>query len=330
MLLGLIEPDVFQMLQLHKQVNVTSNYMRLLALFILQAFFLANACAQKVDSIKYSNGYLYFHQYGKGELFLLLTGGPGANYQQLEDVAITLGKRYRIILPEQRGTGNSIPQPFDTSTINLSSAQSDIKLLLDHLKLKQIHFMGHSWGAMLSMSFASKYPSYVKSLILFDPGPFKLDQSSLDIYSANTDVRLAEQEKKARDSVLKRMQSIDATKEDSTQYYKWELVPIIYDRSKVDSLIHIINKGGLNPKMGGLIFHSLFQNGFDLSGKLPYFNKPVHVITGRQHPLAYVSYELKILLPKAHLHWINKSGHFPMYEQSEKFYRVLFKIINPK
>lgn len=278
----------------------------------------------------YANGFLFFHEYGTGEPYILLSGGPGANYQQLEEVALTLGKKQRIIFPEQRGTGRSIPIPFDSSTINLATAQSDIKALLEHLKLKQAHFIGHSWGAMLAMSFACEYPSFVKSLILLDPGPFKIDQVAFDTYSDNREVRFTAAEKEARDTVLKKMQSTGATKEDSTAYYRWELLPVIYDRSNVDTLSSQINKGGLSPGMGALIFQSLDKNGFDLSRKLPYINKPIHIITGRQDPLAFISYELKILVPKAHLYWINKSGHFPMYEQPEIFYETVFKAMTAK
>lgn len=304
--------------------------MKIFLLFIWQAIFLSPGFGQKTDSIKYSNGYLFFHEYGTGEPYILLSGGPGANYQQLEDVAINLGQRYRIILPEQRGTGRSIPHPFDTSTINLTTAQADLKLLLDHLELKHAHIMGHSWGAMLAMSFACNYPSYVKSLILFNPGPFQLDQSSLDTYLDNKEFRLTASEKKLGDSLLKKMQSATATQADSIRYYKWELLPVIFDRTKIDGLIGKINKGGLNPRMGGLIFQSLYKNGFDLSGQLQQVNKPMHIITGRQDPLAFISYEMKILLPKADMHWINKSGHFPMYEQPAAFYQALQEIMSTK
>ena len=178
--------------------------MRIFILLIWQVFIVTAIFGQKTDSIKYSNGYLFFHEYGTGEPYILLSGGPGANYQQLEDIAINLAKRCRIILPEQRGTGRSMPQPFDTSTINLTNAHADLKQLLDHLKLNQAHFIGHSWGAMLAMSFACDYASNVKSLILLNPGPFKLDQRSLDIYMDNKEVRLTGSEKRQRDSVLKK------------------------------------------------------------------------------------------------------------------------------
>jgi pimeloyl-ACP methyl ester carboxylesterase len=304
--------------------------MRSYIFFVIQLFISIISFGQKSDSIKYSNGYLYFHEYGVGEPIVLLTGGPGANYQQLEEVAITLGKRYRCLLLEQRGTGRSMPRPFDTSTINLKTAHDDLNRLLDHLKLKQAVFCGHSWGGMLAMSFASAFPSRVKSMTLIDPGPFKLDEDFFDIYTHNREARLTPAERRIMDSLLKRMQSSDATKEDTALYYKWELIPVIYDRNNVDTLVSKINKGGLNPTMGSFIFQSLGKIGFDLSSPLSKFDKPIHIITGSQDPAAFVSYEIKILVPKAQLHWINKAGHFPMYENPEKFYSTLFEILSVK
>lgn len=304
--------------------------MRSLILFSLQLLFVVCSFAQKTDSIRYPNGYLFFHEYGKGEPIILLTGGPGANYQQLEEVAVTLGKQYRIILLEQRGSGRSMPVPYDTSTINLRTAHDDLNRLLNHLKLSHAHFMGHSWGAMLAMSFASANPSKVKSLLLLNPGPFKLTQAVFDIYFHNQRVRYTQAEMHIRDSVLNKMQSSAATKADTALYYKMELVPVIYDRSKIDSLIPKINKGAPNPTTGSFLFQSLDKLGFDLSKPLSTFNKPVHVITGSQDPLVFISYEIKILLPKAKLHWINKAGHFPMYEQPEQFYSTLFSILKGK
>jgi pimeloyl-ACP methyl ester carboxylesterase len=285
---------------------------------------------QKSDSIKYENGYLHFHEYGAGEPVIILTGGPGANYQQLEEVGVTLAKNYRAILLEQRGTGRSIPQPMDTSTINLKTAHADLNRLLDYLKLKQAYFLGHSWGAMLAMSFATEYPSRVKSLLLIDPGPFKLTPELNEIYAHNKESRLTPADLQSRDAVSKKMRAGTATQEEKELYYKWELIPVLYDRTKVDSLITKINKGGLNPTMGSLMFQSLAKQRFDLSKKLSAFTKPIHIITGSQDPGAFVSYEIKIVNPKAQLHWINKAGHFPMYEQPGLFYSTLFKALSGK
>ncbi len=301
--------------------------MRPAILFLTLLLCVSSLTAQKTDSIPYANGHLYFHEYGSGEPIVLLTGGPGANYQQLLHVAVTLGNNYRVILPEQRGSGRSMPKPFDASTINIDAAHADLRILLRHLQLKEAHFLGHSWGAMLAMSFASSDPEKVKSLLLVGPGPYKLDPVVFDIYTHNKEARLNPAERKFRDSVLNKMQSANATQQDSALYFRWELVPVIYDRTKVDSLVPVINKGGLNPATGSLLFQSLGKKGFDLSLPLSRFNKPVHIITGSQDPTAFVSYEIKILLPKATLHWIDEAGHFPMYEQPDRFYSTIRAIL---
>jgi pimeloyl-ACP methyl ester carboxylesterase len=82
--------------------------------------------------------------------------------------------------------------------------------------------------------------------------------------------------------------------------------------------------------MGNLIFQSLAKENFDLTGCLSRFNKPVYIITGVQDPLGFLSYEVKIVSPKAKLYGINNAGHFPMYEQPKKFFSEIFKALEEK
>ena len=145
--------------QLHKHFGCWLPFRKCTFLFTSFLFFLPFiAAAQKIDSIKYNYGYLYYHEHGVGEPIIILSGGPGGSYLQQEEVAIELGKKYKSILLEQRGTGRSVPNPFDSTTINLQSAIDDLNLLLKHFKLQKAILLGHSWGAMLAMSFAAFYP----------------------------------------------------------------------------------------------------------------------------------------------------------------------------
>jgi proline iminopeptidase len=119
------------------------------------------------------------------------------------------------------------------------------------------------------------------------------------------------------------MRSNTLTPAELKEYYKWELLPVLYDRHTADSLSEVINKADLNPKTGSFLFGSLSNSKTDLTVELKKFKKPVHIICGRQDPGAFISYELKMLLPDANLYWINRSGHFPMYEQPEEFNSIL-------
>jgi len=57
---------------------------------------------------------LFVRHYGSGETpIVLLTGGPGYSGDYLEEVAVRLAKEHRVILPDQRGTGRSVINPWD-------------------------------------------------------------------------------------------------------------------------------------------------------------------------------------------------------------------------
>jgi len=60
-----------------------------LFLTILPVLFVTSVFGQKMNSIKYTHDHLYFHEYGTGEPVIILPGGPGANYQQMQDSKLT-------------------------------------------------------------------------------------------------------------------------------------------------------------------------------------------------------------------------------------------------
>lgn len=282
--------------------------------------------AQQRDSIKYANGYLYYHTYGSGTPVIVLTGGPGNSYLQQEEVAVTLGRSYKSILFEQRGTGRSIPSPFDSTTINLEAAIEDVGRLLDHLQIKQALIYGHSWGAMLAMCYAAVHPDRVKALVLVAPGYYKISEELFAVHMANLRVRLGVTELKQLDSLTGKK---NASKEELAVYDKLVRLGYIYNKMIVDSLLKKINAAPPNADMRDLMIKDLIRVKYDLSVKplLSRYKGPIHVISGRQDALAFYTYELKIIHPSMQLHWIQESGHFPMFEQAKPFYDTLFRVM---
>jgi proline iminopeptidase len=300
--------------------------LKTVAVFFL---FLANTCTfgQRLDSIQYANGYLYYHSYGNGEPIIILSGGPGVSCEQVEDVAIKMSKNYRAILFEQRGTGRSMPVPFDSTTITLKNAQADLILLLNHLKLKKAIFLGHSWGAGLSLSFAVNFPDRVKSILLIDIGPFKDLHDLRETVALNRNVRYGKFENKILDSLHLKIKAGTMTNKDSSEYRKEILLSYIYEKDSIEKIFMLLAKGKINYQTQTLMINDLDRIKFDLAKKLLSVRSPVYAICGRQDPFAFCTYELKIALPKTQLFWIQKSGHFPMYEQPDNFYKVLDEIM---
>lgn len=296
-------------------------------LIIIFIFYAAPLFAQKIDSIKYSNGFLFYYEYGKGETIILLTGGPGNDCMQLSDMAVKLSKGNRVILFEQRGTGHSKPIPFDSTTINLQSALSDINLLLDHLNLNKAIICGHSWGATLAMYYASLYPKKVKSLILIDPSPLLMGSEMYQTVAYNMNTRWGSEEHERLDSLNKKASENKLTTSDTKEFNYIYRLAYVSDKQKIDSIIPKIDVPR-NQEMLQLIYGDINKSKIDLRESLKSFKHPVYLICGRQDIGDYVCYELKILYPSYNLSWIQNSGHFPMYEQPESFYKTIFNILD--
>jgi len=299
--------------------------LRCLIIFFI-ALFAEPSFAQKIDSIKYRNGFLFYHEYGKGETIILLTGGPGNNSSQLADMAMKLSANNRVILLEQRGTGLSIPTPFDSSTVNLQTAVSDINLLLDQLGLKEAIICGHSWGATLAMYFASLFLQRVKSLILIAPSSLLIGEELYQTGMFNINARWGRNEKKRMDILSQKITQGTLTSNESIEYMYLLRLTYISDKERIDSMMPKID-APRNQEMLRLIYKDIDKSKIDLRTSLASFKKPVYIIDGRQDFENYVCYEFKILFPSYELYWIQNSGHFPMYEQPESFYKIIFDIL---
>lgn len=121
---------------------------------------------------------LYVEESGtaKGIPILYVHGGPGggcsADSRRFFDPNI-----YRIILFDQRGSGQSKPHSelHDNTTQHLLS---DIEAIREKLDIKQWVVFGGSWGSTLSLVYAITHPSRVLGLIL--RGIFLNRQEDLD------------------------------------------------------------------------------------------------------------------------------------------------------
>ena len=75
-----------------------------------------------------------------------------------------------VIALDLRGVGKS-SRPNELYTLN--TLVEDIKDLLEYLGIQeQIHLCGFSNGGFIVQKFALKYPSLVKTLMLFESGPY--------------------------------------------------------------------------------------------------------------------------------------------------------------
>lgn len=133
----------------------------------------------KVHRLKVSELHeLYVEESGNpnGKPAVFLHGGPGGGtspkHRRYFDP-----ERYRIILFDQRGCGQSTPyaEVRENSTWDLVA---DIERIREFLNIDQWMVFGGSWGATLGLAYAEVHPKRVTELIL--RGIFLLRQREVD------------------------------------------------------------------------------------------------------------------------------------------------------
>ena len=110
-----------------------------------------------------------------GKPVIFLHGGPGGGtepiYRQYFDP-----KKWRIIIFDQRGCGQSTPASELTDNTTWDSVD-DIEKIREYLNIDKWTVFGGSWGSTLSLSYAIKHPNRCTALIL--RGIFMLREKEL-------------------------------------------------------------------------------------------------------------------------------------------------------
>lgn len=120
-------------------------------------------------------------------IMLFLHGGPGSpEVAFIKHYNPDIERNYVMVYWEQRGAGKSYSKSIDAESMNLKQMISDTRELSEYLanrfNREKIFLIGHSWGSMLGIFTAYKYPELYHAY--FGIGQvchqFKGEQISLD------------------------------------------------------------------------------------------------------------------------------------------------------
>ncbi|MCW8850314.1 MAG: alpha/beta fold hydrolase [Melioribacteraceae bacterium] len=124
------------------------------------------------EGYKKVNGVNHFYKIvGEGEAFVLLHGGPGSFHDELYPFFLDFAKSYKVIFYDQRGNGKSTLSIIDSTTFNEELMVEDLEELRKEFGIEKLNIIGHSWGGLLAMYYAVKYPNNLNRLILVDAAP---------------------------------------------------------------------------------------------------------------------------------------------------------------
>src|SRR5207253_7963045 len=104
----------------------------------------------------------YFCEVGNGRPLVIVHGGPDFNHNYLLPRLDRLSSAFRLIYYDQRGRGKS-SRDVSPETVNIESEVDDLDSLRKYFGLDAIAILGHSWGGLLAMEYATCPP--ITSLI---------------------------------------------------------------------------------------------------------------------------------------------------------------------
>ncbi len=121
-----------------------------------------STCQLSVDDLHV----LYVEECGNpdGLPALFLHGGPGAGYEAIHRRFFD-PERYRIVLFDQRGCGQSTPHS-ELRNNTLWHLVEDIEKLREYFNIDRWIIFGGSWGSTLALAYTETYPDRVSGLIL--------------------------------------------------------------------------------------------------------------------------------------------------------------------
>jgi pimeloyl-ACP methyl ester carboxylesterase len=99
-----------------------------------------------------------------GNPIVLCHGWPEHAFSWRHQMAALAAAGYHVIVPNQRGYGNS-SRPADVTAYDIEHLTGDLVALLDHYGYADATFVGHDWGAMVVWGLTLLHPGRVHKVI---------------------------------------------------------------------------------------------------------------------------------------------------------------------
>src|SRR6266699_7300787 len=240
-----------------------------------------------------------------GDYVLVLSGGPGEDIHSMQGIADELGKKYRCIMWEQRGTGRSKLPRYDSSTINLNAYIEDIEALRKHLHTEKFIVVGNSWGMILGLAYAGTYSNAVRAVVTLGSGPITYEY--LGVFVDNQNTRLWPCEIQLRDSW--REPAREAANFDRAAFDRLRAATsaYFYDRKKALQMAMELNPNDYNFRVPPALIKA--EAKYDIRPKLKTILAPVLLLQGRQDLAGEANVcEAHSLIKNSTLAFIDKCG----------------------
>jgi proline iminopeptidase len=268
-----------------------------------------------VGYVQVDGARLYYRDIGTGRPILVLHGGPDFDHHYLLPEMDRLADSFRLIYYDQRGRGRSA-EGVRAEDVSVSSDVGDLDRVRNHLGLEFVALLGHSWGGVLAMEYATRHPERVSRLILMNTAPGSADDCQVlreHLLTLRTNEEIEQMQTIAVDA---RYLAGDLGVE--ADYYRIHFRPALRSPELLEDVVgrlrtHFTEETVL---LARAIEHRLYDEtwrtaGYDLVPKLTALSIPTLVLRGEHDFIpGAVAGRIAEAMPRAQLCELAGCGHF--------------------
>ncbi len=283
---------------------------------------LAALPAQDFAGIKPINGRgTYCRAVGQGTPLIVVHGGPGMAHDYLFKPFSRLAAKHRLVFYDQMGNGLS-----DEFRENEKAGVGDLVEELEGVRkafgLGAVDLAGQSWGAVIAVQYAAKYPQNVHKLLLLEPAPGSSE--FLPAFQQAILGRLGPEDKQQ----LAALSQDPALKSDPALYRKWinlRFKAYYFDpgRQDLDKLAYF-DSARVKKFFASSAMFGPYLTDFDLYGMMKGIACPVLIVHGDHDVIPNAAVErMAQSLANAELRIVKDSGHFVHVEKPEEYFSAI-------
>ena len=273
-----------------------------------------------------NNTSLYCRSQGEGETIVVLHGGPGVPHDYLLPHLESLADHHQVIFYDQRATGRS-SSDVDPATITMDTFIADLDALRVTYGLETMHLLGHSWGGLLAMQYAVRYPQHVESLILVDSAPAssKLDEQAIAIRKE----RLSDEDRRAMAAIMQTEEFAAGDPTAIMEYLRITEKVKFHEPARMADLSMELDRATIR----NLMLVSGAMNGYladyDIHDQLDAITCPTLIIHGAFDPIPLESAErIHQRIEGSKLIVMEQCGHFPFIENRDGFLALVNRFLD--
>jgi proline iminopeptidase len=235
------------------------------------------------------------------QIAFIIHGGPGVDHTSYKPCFSPLSYHLQMVYFDHRGQGRSARGPKETYT--LENNVEDMEALRQYLGLEKIILIGSSYGGMVALSYAIKYPQNVSHLIVI------ATTASCRFLERAQEI-LAERGTPEQKAIASKLWAGNFENEEQLRQF-FQVMNPMYCQSNNQKTIapksaqNILSFDAINVAFSG------FLRNYNILDELHKITSPTLVIAGRHDWICPVEFSQEIAqgIPNAHLQIFENSGH---------------------